>query len=421
MAVSSSHTGLRYNHSTGKLEMYFKGTLINTLDEKGASTSHNVKAYGAKGDGVTDDTLAVQLAINTAGISGGEVYFPAGNYLVRPLTPEGHSLVVKGNGVTLCGTNRGASTITMRPYSGIEGSNETSWEIIDSKVWRGGGIFVIGGSTALTVRRNITICNLTIDGGCKYTGNVVYPANALTGDGWDITHKGIWLENDKYFDDITIDNVEIFGFKGEIIYGSGAGIGSITLRNSDLHDTNGDCWSVSGRNTVVNNKMHKAAHACIEDRVPDSKFSYYGYNELYDSDTHQLMSIGTPKNNGVSGPTLIEHMYFHHHSGTQSAVYLSNAVNVQLIDSLFIDVALKVNTRAIQLDGVSSQVDVLRNTIRGNEYPVNCGIIVPSDASLSNCRIEDNSVTNAVVSYILPALPPTSVRYARNLSQGVEV
>lgn len=50
-------------------------------------------AYGATGDGATDDTTAIQQAINSAGI-GGVVYFPKGVYRIsRPLDlPRGVSL-----------------------------------------------------------------------------------------------------------------------------------------------------------------------------------------------------------------------------------------------------------------------------------------------------------------------------------------
>lgn len=42
----------------------------------------NVKDYGAKGDGTTDDTAAIQAACDAAGIVGGIIYFPPGFYRI---------------------------------------------------------------------------------------------------------------------------------------------------------------------------------------------------------------------------------------------------------------------------------------------------------------------------------------------------
>lgn len=48
-----------------------------------AFTTHNVKSYGAVGDGTTDDYAAIMSALNAAHADGGgTVYFPPGNYLV---------------------------------------------------------------------------------------------------------------------------------------------------------------------------------------------------------------------------------------------------------------------------------------------------------------------------------------------------
>src|SRR5574343_221491 len=43
---------------------------------------YNVTAYGATGDGTTDDTAAIQDALDAVPVGGGIVHFPAGIYLV---------------------------------------------------------------------------------------------------------------------------------------------------------------------------------------------------------------------------------------------------------------------------------------------------------------------------------------------------
>lgn len=71
----------------------------------------NVMDYGAKGDGVTDDTAAIQLAISDGGRCGAScpsssvypatVYFPAGTYLVSSSITQYYNTELLGNPLDL--------------------------------------------------------------------------------------------------------------------------------------------------------------------------------------------------------------------------------------------------------------------------------------------------------------------------------
>ncbi len=64
---------------------------------------YNVKDFGAVGDGVRDDTNAVQCAINCLP-KGGRLYFPAGSYLVRPLCLKSNVTLHLDSNATVLGS-----------------------------------------------------------------------------------------------------------------------------------------------------------------------------------------------------------------------------------------------------------------------------------------------------------------------------
>ena len=80
----------------------------------------NVRDYGAKGDGSTDDTNAIQNAINTIGnAGGGTVLVPDANYLC-------HGALSLTNGVTLSGGRQGPfipTSLTNQPTLSVTDTN----------------------------------------------------------------------------------------------------------------------------------------------------------------------------------------------------------------------------------------------------------------------------------------------------------
>src|SRR6185436_9785088 len=74
----------------------------------------SVKWFGAKGDGTTDDTAAIQLAINSITSFGkATILFPPGTYKVSALTSGGYSSALTLlSGLALMG-QRGPSTAAL--------------------------------------------------------------------------------------------------------------------------------------------------------------------------------------------------------------------------------------------------------------------------------------------------------------------
>lgn len=162
--------------------------------------SLNVKWFGAVGDGVADDTKAIQTAISTA--QSGDVksvYFPAGEYLTT-LTNQ----IISG--ISIRGENRMTSTIisdTADPLF-LVGTNSTIKDIgFHSNVATSNTMIGIGKSSPSDVAEwNITLEDLRFD-------SIEYPdpTKANVG-GWGLRPINFVLDNLGLWD-VTIRNVSM--------------------------------------------------------------------------------------------------------------------------------------------------------------------------------------------------------------------
>lgn len=101
----------------------------------------NVRHYGATGDGSTDDTAAIQAALDAASAAGrGTVYFPAGTYIVAPTT-----------------------TTRLIVYSNVELIGDGDVSTIQVKTDAGNYATVIGPADDSTALSNFTMRDLRID------------------------------------------------------------------------------------------------------------------------------------------------------------------------------------------------------------------------------------------------------------------
>lgn len=74
----------------------------------------NVRSFGAKGDGVADDTAAIQAAID-AGATGGYVRAPAGTYLLSASLQLPDNVVFDCRGATF---RAASNSLTMLKNAG---------------------------------------------------------------------------------------------------------------------------------------------------------------------------------------------------------------------------------------------------------------------------------------------------------------
>lgn len=211
----------------------------------------NVKDYGAKGDGVNDDTAAIQAAINNAFTTGGTVYLPAGKYYISG------TLVIQ-EGVNLIGAavpNNWSSR-----YTGT---------ILE---YHGTGIAISVGSTTDTTA-NLKIENLFINdaGG---SGSVGLKVGLNSGQNGDTVTTNTT--------DIHIENVVVYGFSEGIQINHAFGltfinVKSVSARSYGFHFTDQGNYNMT-YSTFLSSGVYTAGDTAVFiERViaPSSKFEQF--------------------------------------------------------------------------------------------------------------------------------------------------
>jgi parallel beta-helix repeat protein len=165
-----------------------------------SSTIANVKnaPYNAKGDGVTDDTAAIQKAVNDIAGTGGTVKIPAGTYLVNPVANSNAGVRLGSNmtmhldsGAILQAKSTSTSDYLILCISGINNvyvqggtiaGNRNDNAITDSNE-AGEGIIIT--NSQQVVVENVTVQNCWCDG--------VY----VTDDSEDVTLYGVVADSNR--------------------------------------------------------------------------------------------------------------------------------------------------------------------------------------------------------------------------------
>ena len=357
------------------------------------SAAVSVKDFGALGDGSTDDTTAIQAAIDSLA-EGGRLLFPVGTFKITS---------------TLSITN-------FRPFvmegSGNDPATVPSWATGDGSDPSGTVLKFDGVSKAIEISNgywpaymdlsNVVIENLRIDGNSTSTDGVygLNRPNAIIKNTTicNFTNAGIILDRNAFY--WHVSNVEIFSTKYGIYsddtdphYAPGsASINGTNVENVWIHDTTHECVYLkeAGAFTFSNSVLESAGSAAVNVgamRIEDCQMisivgiyteQVYGNSLTIDTCTNLSVSNCTFKTKQLD-PATEEYGIF---------IKDSNNVRVNNITGKFNDAIVKLeNSQSCQVSEVTTISD-------SNPYGV-YGIYVDSTSvrnTISNVHLSAYTV-----------------------------
>lgn len=192
--------------------------------------------------------------------------------------------------------------------------------------------------TAGTAVSNITISNLHLYGmtnGNTYN-NSFGQTNApmtTTGDGWDETHKGIYMWANSVFSNITIESTFIQNFKGENIFSGGSTLTGMVISNCTITNYNSDGISMLAADLqVINNTISNGSNAAVENSTVGGgnaalRRQLYQNNTISQMAEEGIVVVGVDQNVALGSLQIVDN-YFDtiaivHPNGAETAIYVA--------------------------------------------------------------------------------------------------
>lgn len=322
-----------------------------------------VKEYGTKGDGITDDTDAIQKLLNTLE-SGQSIYFPKGTYLVRGLTIQNvEKFRMFGDGwgsqlKLIDGSDSNVLNIINSPRFILEnisvngnGDNQTNVH---------GGVYVERSEFSVISKAEICSCKSY---GLRFTG--------ITNEIWEGTdeinihncyihqNSGSGLEiNDTHDHNVSACNIE---------FNKGHGI----------HLTACSCLNIFGSTIVSNDKIGIHAQDSVRLNINANQVRYNGENGI--------KCIGGKQYNITNN---VFHINGRVDTGFQSGILIAYTTKAFVIGNQSIDIDFdpKRQTYGLETYSVSELV------IIGNDFVPNLVSPVMIDADTSYIAYGNNGL-----------------------------
>ncbi|PYI55430.1 glycosyl hydrolase family 28-related protein [Paenibacillus flagellatus] len=383
--------------NTGTVLVSVSGARFKRLLE---SPYMNVKWFGAKGDGVTDDMAAIQSTINaTFARGGGTVFLPKGTYLV---SPSGSTRIVLRDNVDLLGEGT-ATVVKVKDDAGDYG-------------------MVFGAATSAVPLKNVRISNLRVDQNPQ--NNTTCNINSSRTDSyyWQFViglynYENIVVDNVTFdptcgintitLNKITAKNAVITNCRFNFVMAKGDG----TYDNSAIY--------LNGRSHTVSNCLFYAApgqkaRGAIETHGGTSVISnnisdgYYTGINLQSSEASGEHSDMTVTNNTISNANQGIQFGPRFQHGIKNVVIANNTIH--LINTVHQrSLTTGISTAGSSVDkGPYENITITGNTIVFEEEFVRrstlneaaYGISLYKDSDYTNVLIANNVIKNAPVTGI---------------------
>ncbi|WP_454835122.1 M10 family metallopeptidase C-terminal domain-containing protein [Pseudomonas lini] len=351
----------------------------------------NVQNFGAKGDGITDDTAAIQSAIDAAAAAGGgQVYMPTGTYIVSGgEEPSDGCLMLKSN-VYLYGDGMGATTVKV-----ADGSDTKITGVIRS---------AYGEET-----HDFGVSNLTIDGNRDSTTGKI--------DGW---FNGYIPGEAGYDSNVTLDSVEIkdcsgYGFdpheqtvnmviKNSVSHGNGLdGFVADFLSNSTFENNIAYDNDRHGFNIVTSTHDFTMTNNVAYDNGGNGIVIQRGSEDI-PSPTNITITGGEVYGNGAEGVLIkmssevtVSGVDIHDNASAGIRIYGSN--HVEIIDNTLNNNSLANPVPEIIIQSYNDTLGVSGKYFNGSDNTIQGNIIIGSDLSTYGVaeRNEDGTDRNAII------------------------
>ncbi|PFH50090.1 glycoside hydrolase family 55 protein [Amanita thiersii Skay4041] len=215
-----------------------QGTSAFNSNPSGYQVFRNVKDFGARGDGVTDDTVAINNAISSGGRCGGGscgsstvtpaiVYFPKGTYLVSsPIIAYYYTQLIGDARTppTLLASSsfNGIAVIDADPY--IPGGNGAQWYVNQNNFFRSVRNFIIDVRQVPADKSQGTGIHWQVSQATSLM-NIVFQMSTAS----NTAHQGIFMENGSG------------GYMGDLVFNGGkfgiwVGNQQFTVRNITVNN-----------------------------------------------------------------------------------------------------------------------------------------------------------------------------------------